>query len=171
MAERSLSGAPIDASTYSASMRNVCCAEPCRRCFSRPRPPRNNAGCVAESNREGALEYYSIRSSRPAKINIMRMLLQISIPHDPFNAAVKDGTAGQKLGRIVDEIKPEAIYFTEQHGQRGAIMIVEMADPSKIPALAEPWFLTFNASVEFRVVMTPDDLQKAGLDEVGRKWA
>jgi hypothetical protein len=32
-------------------------------------------------------------------------------------------------------------------------------------------FLTFNASVEFRVVMTPDDLQKAGLDEVGRKWA
>jgi hypothetical protein len=77
------------------------------------------------------------------------MLLQISIPHDPFNAAVKDGTAGQKLGRIVDEIKPEAIYFTEQHGQRGAIMIVEMADPSK----------------------TPDDLQKASLDEVGRKWA
>jgi hypothetical protein len=50
-------------------------------------------------------------------------------------------------------------------------MIVEMADPSKIPALAEPWFLIFNASVEFRVVMTPDDLQKAGLDEVGRKWA
>ena len=126
---------------------------------------------VAESGRDGALEYYSIHSSRPAKINIMRMLLQISIPHDPFNAAVKDGTAGQKLGRIVDEIKPEAIYFTEQHGQRGAIMIVEMADPSKIPALAEPWFLTFNASVEFRVVMTPDDLQNAGLDEVGRKWA
>jgi integrase len=49
---------------------------------------------VAESGRDGALEYYSIRSSRPAKINIMRMLLQISIPHDPFNAAVKDGTAG-----------------------------------------------------------------------------
>jgi hypothetical protein len=25
--------------------------------------------------------------------------------------------------------------------------------------------------VEFRVVMTPDDLQKAGLNEVGKKWA
>jgi hypothetical protein len=101
----------------------------------------------------------------------MRMLLQVSIPHEPFNAAVRDGTAGQKLSRIVDEIKPEMVYFTEQHGQRGAIMIVEMSDPSKIPTLAEPWFLTFNASVEFRVVMTPDDLQKAGLDEVGKKWA
>jgi len=84
---------------------------------------------------------------------------------------VRDATAGQKLNRIVDETKPEVVYFTEQHGQRGAIMIVEMSDPSKIPTLAEPWFLTFNASVEFRVVMTPDDLQKAGLDEVGKKWA
>jgi hypothetical protein len=98
------------------------------------------------------------------------MLLNVSIPHEPFNTAVKDGTAGQKLGRIVDEIKPEAVYFTEQHGQRGAVMIVEMSDASKIPALAEPWFLTFNANVEFRVVMTPDDLQKAGLDGIGKKW-
>jgi hypothetical protein len=100
----------------------------------------------------------------------MRMLLNISFPHDPFNAAVKDGTAGQKLGRIIDETKPEAIYFTEQQGGRGAVMIVNMSDPSNIPALAEPWFLTFNATVEFRVVMTPDDLQKASLEEVGKKW-
>ena len=100
----------------------------------------------------------------------MRMMLHISVPHESFNAAVKDGTAGQKLGRILDDAKPEAIYFTEQHGARGAIMIVDVADPSKIPALAEPWFLTFKASVEFRVVMSPDDLQKAGLDELGKKW-
>ena len=53
----------------------------------------------------------------------MRILLNIHIPHEPFNSAVRDGTAGQKLGRIVDEIKPEAVYFTEQHGQRGAVMI------------------------------------------------
>jgi hypothetical protein len=102
---------------------------------------------------------------------LMRMLLHISFPHEAFNAAVKDGTAGQKLGRIIDETRPEAIYFTEQRGGRGAIVIVDMSDPSRIPALAEPWFLTFNASVEFRVVMTPDDLQKAGLNEVGKKWA
>jgi hypothetical protein len=100
----------------------------------------------------------------------MRMLLNISLPLEPFNAAVKDGTAGQKLGRIIDEMKPEAIYFTEQCAGRGAVVIVDMPDPSKIPALAEPWFLTFNASVEFRVVMTPDDLQKASLDDLGKKW-
>ena len=47
------------------------------------------------------------------------MLLNVSLPHEPFNAAVKDGTAGQRLSRILDEIKPEAVYFTEMDGKRG----------------------------------------------------
>ena len=100
----------------------------------------------------------------------MRILLDITLPHEPFNTSVKDGTAGQKLGRIIDELKPEAIYFTEKDGGRGAVMIVEMSDSSMVPALAEPWFLTFSAKVQFRVVMSPADLQKAGLDDIGKKW-
>jgi hypothetical protein len=101
----------------------------------------------------------------------MRMLLNVKIPHQPFNTAVKDGTAGIKLKSILDAIKPEAAYFTEQNGQRGAVLIVDLPDPSKIPALAEPWFLTFEADVEFRVVMTPEDLNRAKLDDFGKKWA
>ena len=101
----------------------------------------------------------------------MRILLNVNLPHAEFNAAVRDGTAGPKLNRILEAIKPEAVYFTEQHGHRGAVLIVDLADPSKIPSLAEPWFLTFNADVEFRVAMTPDDLKRAGLDELGKKWA
>ena len=99
------------------------------------------------------------------------MLLNVTIPNDSFKAAVKDGTAGQKLGRILGELKPEAVYFTEQQGRRGAILIVDIADPSKIPAVCEPWFLSFNADVELRIVMSPEELQKAGLDEIGKKWA
>jgi hypothetical protein len=101
----------------------------------------------------------------------MRMLLNVKLPHQPFNAAVKNGTAGSKLSQILEAIKPEAVYFTEQNGQRGAVLIVELPDPSKIPALAEPWFLTFEADVEFRVVMSPDDLKRAGLDELGKHWS
>ena len=101
----------------------------------------------------------------------MRMLLQVAIPHEQFNAAVRDGTAGAKLNRILEETKPEAVYFTERNGQRGAVMIVELADASGISALAEPWFLTFNADLEFRPVMTPEDLQRAGLDALGKKWS
>ncbi|TPV98929.1 MAG: hypothetical protein USCAAHI_01634 [Beijerinckiaceae bacterium] len=101
----------------------------------------------------------------------MRILLNVKIPHQPFNAAVKDGTAGSKLGRILEATKAEAVYFTEQNGQRGAVLIVDLPDPSKIPALAEPWFLTFQADVDFRVVMSPDDLKRAGLDELGKRWS
>ena len=100
----------------------------------------------------------------------MRMLIQVKIPHQEFNAAVKNGTAGQKVKRILEETKAEAVYFTEYNGQRGAVMIVNVADPSKVPSLAEPWFLTFNANVEFHIVMTPEDLARAGLDELGKKW-
>ena len=75
----------------------------------------------------------------------MRMLIHVKIPHEPFNSAVRDGSAGKTLERILAETKPEAVYFTEYDGRRGAIMIVDIADPSRIPALAEPWFLSFNA--------------------------
>jgi hypothetical protein len=101
----------------------------------------------------------------------MRVLLHVKLPLEPFNTAVKDGTAGTKMRRILDELKPEAAYFTEFQGHRGGIMIINLDDPSRIPTFAEPWFLTFNAECEFRIVMTPEDLAKAGLDELGKKWA
>jgi hypothetical protein len=100
----------------------------------------------------------------------MRMIMQIVVPHEPFNKYVRDGSAGAKMGRILEALRPEAIYFTEQNGHRGAIAIVDVADMSKIPALAEPWFLTFNADVKFQIAMTPEDLKKSGLDELGKKW-
>ncbi|MGH8604807.1 MAG: panthothenate synthetase [Gammaproteobacteria bacterium] len=75
------------------------------------------------------------------------------------------------MSRILEAVKPEAAYFTEQNGKRGAVLIVDLSDPSKIPALAEPWFLTFQADVEFRVVMSPDDLKRAALDDLGKKWS
>jgi hypothetical protein len=101
----------------------------------------------------------------------MRMLLNVKFCPETFNKAVRDGSVGQKLRRILEEAKPEAVYFTEQGGNRSAIMIVDVAEPSQVPFLAEPWFLTFKAEVAFHVVMTPEDLQKAGLEDLGKKWS
>jgi hypothetical protein len=101
----------------------------------------------------------------------MRMLLEVKFPHETFNAAVRDGSLGKKMQRILDEIKPEAVYFTEMDGTRGAILIVDLKDPSKVPSIAEPFFLQFNADCKFRIVMTPDVLAKAGLEALGKKWA
>jgi hypothetical protein len=101
----------------------------------------------------------------------MKILLSVSLPHKPFNAAVKDGTAGSKLNRILEATKPEAVYFTERNGQRGAVLVLELPDASKIPAMVEPWMLTFEADIELRPVMTAEDLKRAGLDELGKKWS
>jgi hypothetical protein len=100
----------------------------------------------------------------------MRMLMEISLPVETFNARLRDGTANQLMGRIIEDLKPEAIYFTEQNGQRGAVAVVEMADASRIPALAEPWYLNFNATISFRIAMTLDDLKRAGLESLRQKW-
>ena len=101
----------------------------------------------------------------------MRMLMHTKVPHAKFNAAVKDGTAGQKLQRILEETKPESVYFTEYDGHRAAILIVDVDDPSKVPALAEPWFLLFDADVQFHIVMSPEDLGRADLEELAKKWS
>jgi len=101
----------------------------------------------------------------------MRMLLHAKFPNEPFNTAVRDGSVGKKIQRILEELKPEAVYFTEYQGRRGAIMIVNVDDPSRIPMFSEPWFLVFNADCEFHIVMTPSDLAKAGLDALAKKWA
>ena len=101
----------------------------------------------------------------------MRMLMNVRIPHEPFNTLVKKGTAGEIIGKILDDLKPESIYFTEQGGTRGAIAIIDVDDPSQFPSFSEPFFLNFNADCEFRLVMSPEDVGKANLDELGKKWS
>lgn len=97
--------------------------------------------------------------------------MQVKVPHEPFNTAVRDGSAGKKIQQILDATKPEAVYFTEYDGRRGAIMVINLDDPSKVPAFSEPWFLLFNADVEFHIAMTPEELGRAGIDALGKKWA
>jgi hypothetical protein len=91
----------------------------------------------------------------------MRFLVKISIPVEAGNAmAKKDGF--KTIGKILEQQKPEAAYFFAEHGNRTGILIVNMTDASEVPALAEPWFLALNASIEATPVMLPEDLRKAG---------
>jgi hypothetical protein len=92
----------------------------------------------------------------------MRFLVKENIPVEAGNAAVKAGKLGAIIQSILADLKPEAVYFTDDNGQRAAFLFLEMLDASQIPAIAEPWFLAFNASIEIHPVMVPDDLAKAG---------
>jgi hypothetical protein len=90
----------------------------------------------------------------------VRFLLKVSIPVEAGNAAAKkDGL--KIVQKILEQQKPEAAYFIADDGKRTGLLIVDMKDTSQIPALAEPWFLALNASVEFTPAMLPEDLQKA----------
>ncbi len=103
----------------------------------------------------------------------MRFLLKVNIPVDTGNAAAKAGKLGATIQSILAELKPEAVYFTDDKGQRTGYLFLDMQDASQIPAIAEPWFLAFNASIEIHPVMIPDDLAKAAsaIEKAVKKYA
>jgi len=100
----------------------------------------------------------------------MRMMLTVTFPNKPFNELVRKGKAGQKIQKILDELKPSAAYFTDRCGNRSVVLIVEVSDMKQIPAMSEPWFLQFNAELHWGIAMTPKDLAKADLEKLGKKW-
>jgi hypothetical protein len=101
----------------------------------------------------------------------MRMIMLVQFPIEPFNSLVRKGSLGKKMHQILEAIKPESAYFTERDGHRGAILVVNLKNESEVAVLAEPWFLVFNANVEYRIAMTAEDLGRANLGEIGKAWA
>jgi hypothetical protein len=88
-------------------------------------------------------------------------MLRWSVPVEPGNQAIKDGSIGQTIEELTEELKPEAAYFMAEDGKRAGLMVFDMADPSEIPQIAEKLFLNLDASVEFIPVMNADDLKRA----------
>lgn len=103
----------------------------------------------------------------------MRFLCKFKMSVTAANQLAKDGTLGKTMGEIIAEQKPEAIYFGLEDGMRTAFMIINMDDASQLPAIAEPWFLACEASMDAQPVMLPEDLQKAGpaIEAAAKKYA
>jgi hypothetical protein len=93
----------------------------------------------------------------------MRMLMKVSFPIEAGNAAARNGTLGSTVKGILDELKPEAAYFVaNEFGERCGFIVFDLKEPSQIPAIAEPWFLAFNARLTMTPAMNPQDLADAG---------
>src|SRR5438876_217479 len=100
--------------------------------------------------------------ARPnAKEVTMRFLLKAEFPVEAGNAAARSGNLGKVIQSILEEQKPEAAYFIASEGKRTGLIFLDLQDPSQIPAVAEPWFLALNASIEITPAMKPEDLMKA----------
>ena len=92
----------------------------------------------------------------------MRFMVKVLWDVAKGNELARKGTLGETAESILQELKPEAAYFVAEKGKRSAILFVNMDDASQIPAVAEPWFLAVNATVELQPVMKMEDLLKAG---------
>ncbi len=102
----------------------------------------------------------------------MRMMLKVSIPVEAGNAAARSGSLGTTIQNILAELKPEAAYFAEEDGKRTGYIFFDMKDSSQLTAVAEPWFLAFNASLTVRPAMNPQDLSDgaAGIQRAAKSF-
>ena len=79
----------------------------------------------------------------------MIMLLTVEFPPEPFNSLVRSGKVGEIIERILETIKPDTAYFTEQDGKRGGIFVINVQTPSDVPVFAKPFFLNFQANENY----------------------
>ena len=103
----------------------------------------------------------------------MRMLLKFSIDPENGDTLVKNGRMGETLASILEELQPEAAYFTDVEGFRGGYLVVNIEDASQIPAMTEPLLLELGATLHMQPVMTPEDLQGAAgeaMQQMGQKY-
>ena len=98
----------------------------------------------------------------------MRILLSFTIHPDKGDALIKEGRIGETMASILQELQPEAAYFTAVEGTRGGYLVVNMEDASQMPTLTEPLFLELGATIQMQPVMTPEDLQGAAGEALQR---
>ena len=103
----------------------------------------------------------------------MRLLLTFSINPEKGDQLIKEGRIGETMGSILEELQPEAAYFTDVEGTRGGFLVINMEDASQMPAVTEPLLLGLGATVHMQPVMTSEDLQGAAgeaLEQMGQKY-
>ena len=88
-------------------------------------------------------------------------MLRWTVPVEKGNDAIKDGSLMEIIESILRDLDPEAAYFFAEDGKRSGTIVFDMTDPSQIPQIAEPLFMSVNAAVEFLPVMNADDLRRA----------
>jgi hypothetical protein len=99
----------------------------------------------------------------------MRMLMKVQMDVEAGNRAILDGSWERIMGRFMEEAHPEAVYFTAENGKRTGFIFVDVQDVSDIPSLAEPFFMSVGASIDFSPVMTVEDV-KRGLQKAAKAF-
>lgn len=95
----------------------------------------------------------------------MRVLMTVEMDTDASSRAVADGSLSKVMESTLSQLQPEAAYFTTREGHRTAYLVFDLQEPSQMVQIADPFFSTVSAKVDWSPVMNPQDLQK-GLDRL-----
>jgi len=73
---------------------------------------------------------------------------------------------------VMEELKPEAAYFTLENGKRAAYIFLNLQDASELPKIGEPFLLALGAEIEVTPAMNAEDLGKAmaSLESAAKKY-
>jgi hypothetical protein len=94
----------------------------------------------------------------------VRTLAKFTLDVAAANAAIRSGDLERTLKASLETLKPEAAYFAVENGKRAVYIVFDLKSPSDLPSIAEPWFMTAQATVELTPAMNLDDL-KSGLEK------
>ncbi len=102
----------------------------------------------------------------------MKFLVKATLPVESGNALVKDPNMQQRMDTVMGDIRPEAVYFTIEDGQRTVYFVVEVGGIEDMPRVAEPLWLSWKANVTFLPAFTPEDMDKTMhvIEEVAKKY-
>ena len=69
----------------------------------------------------------------------MRMMMKAVIEDTRAgNEAVRSGSIQESIKGMLEQLRPEAVYFASEDGHRSVIAVFDMTDSSQIPAISEP---------------------------------
>jgi hypothetical protein len=88
----------------------------------------------------------------------MRTLMKVKIPTAAGNAAIKNGSLAEIVGKSLAFLNAEAAYFTSENGMRTGLFFFDMTESSDIPSAAEPFYMAFDAQISFEPVMNADEM-------------
>lgn len=94
----------------------------------------------------------------------MRTMFKVSIPVETGNKSIADGTLPRIVMDFMEKFNPEAAYFVAETGMRTGYFFFDLADPTDIPSVAEPFFMNLNAAIELVPAMNAADM-KAGVEK------
>jgi hypothetical protein len=91
----------------------------------------------------------------------MRFMISARAPTERTNTLIKEGRFPQTFQSIMEDLQPEAAYFTDVDGARGGYFVVNVDDPSELAHKTEPLLQGLGAEIQIQFVWTPEDVQNA----------